>query len=112
MKLGSLRQLKPRYLSVQPPPVIWEMIDDALARPHDIHAADSQGRSALAHVLWSAPPPWRTSSLLPLVDLLLAAGAGKKELTKTLVDDCDCPQWHEGLVQRGADPTVCSKGRK
>jgi hypothetical protein len=88
---------------------IWEMLDDALGRPHDIHAVDSQGRSALAHVLWSAPP---MEDIFPLVDRLLAAGAGKTELTKTLADACNPPQWHEGLVKRGADPTVCSKGRK
>lgn len=34
---------------------VWEMIDDALSRPHDIHAVDRQGRSALGHVVWSAP---------------------------------------------------------
>jgi hypothetical protein len=68
---------------------VWEMFDDALSRPHDIHAVDSKGRSALAHVLWSAPP---MEDIFPLVDRLLAAGAGKKELTKTLADGCDNPQ--------------------
>jgi hypothetical protein len=88
---------------------VWEMVDDALSREHDIHAVDSKGRSALAHILWSAPP---MEDIFPLVDRLLAAGAGKKELTKTLADGCDYPQWHEGLVKRGADPTVCNKRRK
>ncbi len=65
---------------------VWEMVDDALSRPHDIHAVDSKGRSALSHVLWSAPP---MEDISPLVDRLLAAGASKAELTKTLADACD-----------------------
>jgi len=44
---------------------IWEMIDDAFSRPHDIHAVDSQGRSAIGHVVWSAPP---AEDIFPLVD--------------------------------------------
>jgi hypothetical protein len=88
---------------------VWDMLDDALSRAHDIHAVDSKGRSALAHVLWSAPP---MEDIFPLVDRLLAAGADKKELTKTLADGCDYPQWHEGLIKRGADPTVCGNRRK
>lgn len=85
---------------------IWDMLDDALSRPHDIHTVDSQGRSALAHVLWSAPP---MENIFPLVDRLLGAGASKKELTRTLADGCDSPQLREGLVKRGADPAVCGK---
>jgi hypothetical protein len=88
---------------------IWEMIDDALSRPHDIHAVDSQGRSAVGHVVWSAPP---LEDIFPLVDRLLAVGAGKPELTRTLADACDSPQWRDGLVKRGADSTVCSNRRK
>jgi hypothetical protein len=34
---------------------VWEMLDDALSRPHDIHAVDSKGRSAVGHVVWSGP---------------------------------------------------------
>jgi hypothetical protein len=88
---------------------VWDMLDDALSRPHEIHAVDSKGRSALVHVLWSAPP---REDIFPLVDRLLAAGADKKELTKTLADGCDYPQWHKGLVKRGADSTVCGGRRK
>jgi hypothetical protein len=88
---------------------IWEMIDDALSRPHDMHAVDSQGRSAIGHVVWSAPP---TEDIFPLVDRLLAAGAGKQELTRALADVCDKPLWRVGLVQRGADSAVCSSQRK
>lgn len=87
---------------------VWEMLDDALSRPHDIHAVDSQGRSAVGHVLWSAPP---MEYIFPLVDRLLAAGAGKQELTRALADACDSPQWRDGLVKRGADPTVCRKAK-
>jgi len=85
---------------------VWEMIDDALSRSHDIHAVDSQGRSALAHVVWSAPP---LEDIFPLIDRLLAAGASKEELTRTLTDACDSPQWRDGLVKRGANSTVCSR---
>jgi hypothetical protein len=84
---------------------VWEMIDDALSRPHDIHAVDSRGRTALGHVVWSAPP---REDIFPLVDRLLAAGADKEELTKTLADSCDNPQWREGLAKRGANSTICS----
>jgi hypothetical protein len=42
----------------------------------------------------------------------MGAGAGKKELTKTLADGCDYSQWREGLVKRGADPTVCGNRPK
>ncbi len=85
---------------------VWEMIDDALSRPHDIHAVDHLGRSALGHVLWSAPP---AEDIFPLVDRLLVAGAGKSELTRTLADSCDRPQWRDGLIKRGADPAVCKR---
>ena len=88
---------------------IWEMIDDAFSRPHDIHAVDSQGRSAIGHVVWSAPP---AEDIFPLVDRLLAAGAGKQELSRALADVCDKPLWRVGLVQRGADSAVCNGQRK
>jgi hypothetical protein len=88
---------------------IWEMIDDALSRPHDIHAVDSQGRSAIGHVVWSAPP---AEDIFPLVDRLLAAGARKQELTRALADVCDKPVWRGGLIERGADSAVCSSQRK
>jgi hypothetical protein len=88
---------------------IWEMLDDALSRPHDIHAVDSNGRSAVGHVVWSAPP---MEDIFPLVDRLLAAGASKQELTRALADVCDSPQWRDGLVKRGADSAVCRSKRK
>lgn len=88
---------------------VWEMIDDALSRPHDIHATDGKGRSALGHVVWSAPP---MEDIFPLVDRLLAAGASKAELTRTLADACDSPQWRDGLVKRGANSAVCSNRRQ
>ena len=43
---------------------LWDMFDDALSRPHDIHAVDSKGRSALVHVLWSALQGKTSSHLL------------------------------------------------
>ncbi len=88
---------------------IWEMLDDALSRPHDIHAVDSKGRSAVGHVVWSAPP---MEDIFPLIDRLLAAGASNQELTRTLTDVCDSARWRDGLVKRGADSIVCSSHRK
>ena len=88
---------------------IWQMLDDALSRPHNIHAVDSKGRSAVGHVVWSAPP---MEDVFPLVDRLLAAGASKQELTRALADVCDKPLWRVGLVQRGADSAVCRSQRK
>jgi len=87
----------------------WEMLDDALSRPHDIHTVDSQGRSAVGHVIWSAPP---VEDIFPLIDRLLTVGADKQELTRALADACDSPKWRDGLMKRGADPTVCSSRRK
>jgi len=49
--------------------------------------------------------------IFPLVDRLLAVGADKAQLTRALADVCDFPQWHDGLVKRGADPTVCRKAK-
>lgn len=83
---------------------IWSMIDDALSRPHDIHAVDHDGRSALAMVVWTSPP---VEDILPIIDKLIADGAGKKELDRALADACDRPEWRDGLVTRGADLRVC-----
>jgi hypothetical protein len=88
---------------------IWEMLDDALSRPHDIHAVDSKGRSAVGHVAWSAPP---LEDIFPLIDRLLAAGAGKQELTRALADACKSPDRRAGLIKRGADSTGCSSPSK
>lgn len=71
-------------------------------------AVDSEGRSAIAHVVWSAAP---MEDVFPLIDRLLAAGAGKQELNRALADVCDKPQWVDGLVKRGADSKV-REGRR
>jgi len=78
---------------------VWEMLDDALTRPHDIHAVDP-GRSAVGHVVWSGPP---MEDIFPLVDRLLAAGAGKQELTRHWLMPCGCAAVARRLVKRGAD---------
>jgi hypothetical protein len=88
---------------------IWEMLDDALGRPHNIHAVDSKRRSAVGHVVWFAPP---MEDISPLIDRLLAAGASRQELTRALAGVCDSPLWRDGLVKRGADPSVCRSMRK
>jgi hypothetical protein len=83
---------------------VWSMIDDALSRPHDIHAVDRDSRSALAIVIWTSPP---VEDIFPIIDRLLAAGAGNKELDRALADACDRPDWRDGLVARGANPQMC-----
>lgn len=49
------------YLMLAASSGVWAMIEDALARPHDIHAVDGQGHTALVGMVLSAPP-MRTSS--------------------------------------------------
>jgi len=88
---------------------VWSMIDDALSRPHDIHAIDHEGRSALGMVIWTSPPH---EDIFPIVDKLIAAGAGKKELDHALVDACDREDWRNGLIARGANPQVCANAGK
>ena len=83
---------------------VWSMIDDALFRPHDIHAVDHDGRSALAKVIWTSPP---VEDIFPIVDKLLAAGADKRDLNRAIADACDHPEWRDGLVARGADLQLC-----
>jgi hypothetical protein len=88
---------------------VWAMIDDALSRPHDIHAVDHDGRSALAMVIWTSPP---VEDIFPIIDKLLADGAGKRELDRALADACDRPEWRDGLVARGASLQICAAQRK
>jgi hypothetical protein len=83
----------------------WEMLDDALARPHDIHAEDSAGRTALVWILWNAPPD---ENIFPIVDRLRAHGAPKSDLDKALLVDCN-PNWSPGLVARGANVNARDK---
>lgn len=88
---------------------VWSMIDDALSRPHNIHAVDRDGRSALATVIWTSPP---AEDIFPIIDRLLDAGAGKKELDRALADACDRPGWRDGLIARGADSRICTDQKK
>jgi hypothetical protein len=88
---------------------VWSMIDDALSRPHDIHAVDHEGHSALATVIWTSVP---AEDVFPIVDKLLADGAGKKELDRALADACDNPDWRDGLIARGANPKICAAQKK
>jgi hypothetical protein len=50
--------------------------------------------------------------LFPIVDKLIADGAGKKELDRALADACDHAEWREGLVARGADAHICKAQEK
>ena len=81
-------------------PGVWSIIDDALARPHDIHAMDHDGRFVLAMIISTSPP---VEDIFPIVDKLLADVAGQKELDRDLTDACDRPEWRDGLAARGAD---------
>jgi hypothetical protein len=83
---------------------VWSVIDDALSRPHDIHAVDRDGRSALAQLTWTSLP---AEDIFPVVDKLVSAGAGTNELDRALIDACDHPGWRDGLVARGANPQIC-----
>ncbi len=91
------------YLTLAAASGVWAMLDDALARPHDIHAtdrtADAGGHTALQSMVWNAP---QHEDIFPLVDKLLAAGAGKDELDRVLLDTCQ-PKWIPGLVARGGN---------
>ncbi len=81
---------------------VWAMLDDALARPHDFTATDKDGRTALLHVLYSAP---QAEDIFPLLDRFLAAGAPKSQLDQALLDTCQ-PDRIVGLVARGANPNA------
>jgi hypothetical protein len=87
------------YLSLAAASGVWGMIDDALSRPHDIHAVDSNGRTALVNLVYNAP---QKEDIFPLVDRLLAAGAGHSDLDRILVDICQA-NWIPGLVARGGN---------
>jgi ankyrin repeat protein len=87
------------YLTLAASSGVWAMIEDALARPHDIHAVDSQGRTALVRTVWDAPP---NENIFPLVDRLLAAGADHTDLDRILLDTCQA-NWIPGLVARGGN---------
>lgn len=78
----------------------WAMLDDALAKPHDINASDSKGRTALTWVIWEAPP---MEDIFPIIDRLLHLGAKRVELDKALLLDCNDPNWIPGLVARGGN---------
>jgi hypothetical protein len=88
---------------------VWSVIDDALSRPHDIHAVDRDGRSALAQITWTSSPE---EYIFPLVDKLIAAGAGKRELDGALAYACERPEWRDGLVARGANPQICAAQKR
>jgi hypothetical protein len=85
------------YLTLAASSGVWAMIEDALARPHDMHAADAQGHTALVSMVWDAPP---NEDIFPLVDRLLAAGANQTDLDLVLLDTCHA-DWIPGLIARG-----------
>jgi ankyrin repeat protein len=87
------------YLMLAAASGVWAMLDDALARPHNIRAVDAQGHTALVDMVWSAP---QKEDIFPLVDRLLAAGADRSELDRVLLDTCQ-PNWIPGLVARGGN---------
>jgi len=73
------------YLSLAAASGVWAMLDDALSRPHDIHAVDGNGRTALVNLVYNAP---QKEDIFPLVDRLTAAGADHSELDRILLDTC------------------------
>jgi ankyrin repeat protein len=87
------------YLTLAASSGVWAMLEDALARPYDIHALDAQGRTALVSMVLDAPP---NEEIFPLVDRLLAAGADRTDLDHVLLETCQ-PNWIPGLVARGGN---------
>ena len=106
---GDEKPFDQTYLMCAVESGVWSMIDDALSRPHDIHAVDHDGRSALAMVIWTSLP---VEDIFPIIDKLLAADAGKKELDRALVDACDRSDWRDGLIARGANSQICTNQNK
>jgi Domain of unknown function (DUF6438) len=87
------------YLSLAAASGVWAMLDDALSRPHDIHAVDGNGRTALVNLVYNAP---QKEAIFPLVDRLLAAGADHSELDRILLDTCQA-NWIPELIARGGN---------
>jgi ankyrin repeat protein len=87
------------YLILAASSGVWAMLDDALARPHEIHAVDAQGHTALIGMALSAPA---NEDIFPLADRLLAAGADHTDLDRVLLETCQ-PDWIPGLVARGGN---------
>jgi hypothetical protein len=87
------------YLSLAAASGVWAMLDDALSRPHDIHAVDGNGRTALVNLVYNAP---QKEDIFPLVDRLLAAGADHSELDRILLDTCQA-NWIPELIARGGN---------
>ncbi len=46
-------------------------------------------------VIWTSPP---VEDIFPIVDKLLADGAGKTELDHALADACDHTDWRDGWL--------------
>ncbi|HEY1208252.1 MAG TPA: DUF6438 domain-containing protein [Terracidiphilus sp.] len=93
---GAFDSKNETYLSLAATSGIWAMIDDALSRPHDIHAVDSEGRTALVAAAWSTAP---REDIFPIIDRLLDAGADRSEIDRVL-HDIDFPNWIPGLELR------------
>jgi hypothetical protein len=93
---GAYDSKNETYLSLAAASGIWAMIDDALSRPHDIHAVDSEGRTALVAAAWSTAPH---EDIFPIIDRLLDAGADRSEIDRVL-HDIDFPNWIPGLELR------------
>jgi hypothetical protein len=60
-------------------------------------------------VIWTSTS---VEDIFPIVDKLIADGAGKKELDRALADACDRPEWRDGLISRGANSQVCEAQEK
>jgi hypothetical protein len=96
---GRYKQQGWTYLMLSAASGVWAMLDDALARPHDIHAVDAEGRTALVVMVRNAP---QIEDIFPLLDRVLAAGAQRSELDRILLEDCN-PNWIPGLISRGGN---------
>lgn len=100
--IGSDLDQRVTYLMLASASGSRAMLEDALARPHNISGVDAEGRTALVWAVWNAPP---AEDVFPIIDVLRAHGAARSELDKALLSDCN-PNWVPGLVARGANPNA------
>ena len=87
------------YLMLAAGSGVWAMLDDALGRPHDIRAVDSDGRTALVYAAVNAGMGEDFSAL---VDRLFAAGADRSELDEALFKTGE-PNSIRDLVSHGGN---------
>jgi ankyrin repeat protein len=95
------------YLMLAATSGVSSMLEDALSRPHDIHAANTYGETALLYLTHGAN---QHEDIFPLADRLLAEGATTSDLDQILLKNCHQPTWIPALIARGANPNARGSG--